>query len=161
MEIGQLIKERREAFRNPEFTQKQLASAARTHAQTISKIERGIQEPRRSLRLRIFAALESEEQRRASLRLVASQSVEPYPSPLTSSDTTASNNRAPQHISKGGAEDDPTTTRLRQLESRVADQDRKIAAMQNVLNSLPRAAAKQRQSRKAASDTPGRGKRNR
>lgn len=146
------------------WTLDDLAQASGVSRTTLWELENGKTDTRGSTLKRIAQAfgldrLPEPSELAPSLELVPRPKAEPHRDPLTDPDHRASTDGVT--IPKGDAADDPATARIRELESRIEAQDRKIAALQNVLDALVRSAAEQRQPRKAASDTPRRGKRDR
>lgn len=78
----------------------------------------------------------------------------PHPSPLNYPDHPLSTNR--EIVPKGGGEDDPATTRVRELEARIERIEQQHAAevqeLRDMLKRVTRVAIKRDESRKAPSD---------
>lgn len=79
----------------------------------------------------------------------------PFPSPLNSPVTPISTNR--ENIPKGGGHD-PASTRIRELEDRVARQSTEIQELRDMYKKLARLAIKRAESRPVTSNKARRGK---
>lgn len=155
---GKLIALRRDRLG---WKQETLAANAGVSLSTVLRVEKD-KNVRRDIWLSIDRALQVEERTRGlstSLDFGDQVSRLRHGSGLSGSVHPLSTNR--ENVPKGGEADDPATASTRELVARLDAQDRKIQALQNLLDSFVRSAAKQRGSGKAASDTPRRGKRDR
>lgn len=135
------------------LTQPQMAVAAGIGVETVVNIEkdRNVQ----TLKLAAYEDALAAHEQRASLQVVTRPGPAPYPSPLTGPVHPPSTNDR-----EGGA-DDPATARTRELADRLDAAERKITALQHVLDTLVRTTAERDRAGKASANQARRGKGNR
>jgi transcriptional regulator with XRE-family HTH domain len=138
------------------WKQEALAARAGVSLSTVVRAEKD-RNVRRDMWLAVESALAAEESSRGlgALQLVTRSDQRHQTSPLTSSVHGASTNR--ENIPKGSGEDDPASTRIRELEDRLERQGEQIQELRDMLKRLARIATKRAESGPARKNQTGRG----
>lgn len=138
------------------WTLDDLREASGVNKTTLSQIESGRIDPRASTLEKIASALGMQNSAGA-LQLVTRSDAVPNPSPLNYPVHPASTNRE-NSVPKGDREDDPATTRLRELEARIERQDLQIQELRDMLKRVTRVAIKRAESGAARKNQTRRGR---